>query len=240
MPVFDTAGNIVNDAAVEMGLLAANVADPYASTDPNLAQLCRLLKSVGQEIVDERQWSQAIKEHTFTTSAATDYALPADYLAMVDQTGWNRTSSLPLAPLAAQEWQYLKAHSTSLVLTVMFRPWLRRLYIQPSTSTGQLVAFEYRSTYWVQGDGQTTGTATAPTDKDDTILFDRLLVVRGLKLAWKKEKGFDTTSAQADYDRRLEQAMSADAVAPVLNLARRSIGEVLLGPQSIPDTGYGS
>jgi len=119
---FDTAGSIINDALVEVGLAA--VADPFADSDSNVIQMCTLLKSKGREILRQRFWTQMRGEHTFTTVAGTPtYALPSDFHSMVDQSGWNRTNRLPLGgPLSPQEWQYLKSRLANVVFTVLFRP----------------------------------------------------------------------------------------------------------------------
>lgn len=149
---FDTAANIVNDAAVEVGL--GSVADPFTSQDANFVQLCRLLKSCGRELVQARNWTYLRKEHTFTTVVNKPiYALPADFLRMYDQTGWNRTNRLPLGgPLSPQEWQYLKARLVGVVFTVLFRPMNRTINLYPDNPTpaGYVIAFEYGSAYWVQ------------------------------------------------------------------------------------------
>ena len=104
---WDTAGNIINDAATELGLQAfqAKAADPFASTDPNMGQLCQLLKSVGRDLAKRREWTHLRAIHTLTTVEGVGwYALPADFGRMINQTGWNRTNRLPLGgPLSPQE-----------------------------------------------------------------------------------------------------------------------------------------
>lgn len=149
---FDTAANIINDAAVEIGL--GSVTDPFTSQDANFAQLCRLLKSCGRELVMARNWTYLRKEFTFTTVANKSvYSMPTDFLRMYDQTGWNRTNRLPLGgPLSPQEWQYLKARLVGVVFTVLFRPMNRTIAVYPDTNTpaGYQIAFEYGSNYWVQ------------------------------------------------------------------------------------------
>ena len=146
-----TAGDIVNDAAVEIGL--ADSADPFNSTDANVVQLCRLLKSAGRELVQARNWTYLRREFTFTTvTGQSVYPMPNDYLRMYDQSGWNRTNRLPLTgPLSPQEWQYLKARLVGVVFTVLFRPMNRQMVIYPDTNTpgGYYIAYEYGSTSWV-------------------------------------------------------------------------------------------
>ena len=149
-----TAGDIVNDAAVEVGL--ADTSDPFNSTDANVIQLCRLLKSCGRELVQARNWTYLRREYTFTTvTGQSTYSIPSDYLRMYDQSGWNRTNRLPLSgPMSPQEWQYLKARLVGVVFTVLFRPMNGVMVLYPDTNTpgGYVIAYEYGSTSWVYSD----------------------------------------------------------------------------------------
>jgi hypothetical protein len=239
---WDTAGNVLTDAAVELGL--PSVADPYLSADPNQVQLRTLLKSLGRELWRERAWTHLVKEHSFTTVAGDyQYPLPADFGYLVNQTGWNRTTRLPLGgPLSAQTWHYALGFGVSLSLTVQFRPMAGELRLYPTTALpgDQVIAFEYVSSYWAASQGQSAPDKAAPTASSDTLYFDPLLLTRGLKLAFLKTKGFDTTAALDDYVRTLAAVMGDDSAAPVLHLDKRARGEPLLGYQNVPETGHGS
>lgn len=242
---WDTAGNIINDAGVEVGLDA--VTDPFTSTDANYAQLCRLIKSCGRDMVHERSWNHLRKEHTFTTvQGQSEYDLPADYHNMLDQTGWNRTNRLPLGgPLSAQEWQYLKARLAGVVFNVLFRPMNQKISLYPDTNTpgGYDIAFEYNSAYWISTAGSPTVTSSdAPTASTDLVWFDALLMTRALKLAFLKAKAFDTTSVQQDYNATLARVKGHDAPSPVLSMNGRNLTgrDPLIGNQSVPITGFGS
>jgi hypothetical protein len=219
---FDTAGSIVNDAAVEIGL--SSVADPYASTDANIIQLCTLLKSCGRELVHIRDWTHLRKEYTFTTVGGTDsYPLPADFHNMYDQTWWNRTNRLPVGgPLSAQEWQYLKARLVGVVFTVLFRPMNQQIVIYPdgtATPGGYQIAFEYNTAYWVSDTATPTVLARdAPTASTDIVWFDPLLIMRFLKVTFLKAKGFDSSAAQEEFDTTLERVKGDDAISPILSL----------------------
>lgn len=240
---FDTVVNIVNDAAVELGLLnrQRTLVDPYASSDANIGQLVQLVKSVGRDLRRLKQWTFLQKPYTFLTVSGTQvYALPADFGMMIDQTGWSRTSRYPLTgPASPQEWQYLEAQTSGLALGVVFRPLQGQLELfnPPDAAT---IAFEYVSTYWVKPLGQSSPTTDAPSAKSDTLCFDAQLFMRALKLAWLRQKGLDYSTAQDDYERTLEGAMADDTVAaPVLGLNSRS-GVRLIDNCNLPDTGYGS
>jgi hypothetical protein len=234
-----TAGDIVNRAATYVGLAA--VADPYASTDSNFVQLCALLTDVGQEICRMRQWTHLQQETTLTTVAGQEaYDLPSDFRAMVDQTGWNRTSQLPLGgPLSPQEWQYLKGQATGLTFTVLFRPLQQKLHIYSGTTVpdGLTLAYEYLSSWWVQPEGVSTPSQAEPTASTDLVLFDPLLMTRALRLAFLKAKGFDTGAAQADYDRAWQLISSEDSYGPVLSIGGRRTATRW---PNTPITGFGS
>lgn len=240
-----TAGEVVNDAAVEIGL--SESADPFASTDANTIQMCRLLKSCGRELVQARNWTYLRKEHTFTTVQGTSaYDLPTDFFRMYDQSGWNRTNRLPLGgPLSPQEWQYLKARLVGVVFTVLIRPMNGQMYLYPDTNTpgDYTIAYEYGSRYWVSTDATPTVLSKdGPTASTDLIWFDPLLIIRSLKLSMLKAKGLDTTAAEQDYAATLNAAMGADSPNKILSLHKGFMdpSAVPIGSQSIPITGYGS
>ena len=147
-----TVGEVINDAAVELGL--GTVADAFGSSDSNVQQLLSVLKSGGRDLVHEYQWPHLQKEYLFTTVAGQFYyPLPSDFHEMIDQTGWNRTTRLPLGgPISPQEWQYLSARLSGVVFTVLFRPQQQMIHLYPANGQltgGLVVAYEYISSSWV-------------------------------------------------------------------------------------------
>ncbi len=235
---FDTADNIINDAAIEIGLYSTPIADPYASTEPNVVQLRAYLKSLGRELVRDFAWSQLSKTHTFSTADAVEnYVLPDDYARMVDQTQWNRTSTLPLAPTSAQTWQVLKATAAVGTVNRMFRIVANELILHPVPSATETLAYEYTSTYWVRPTGEVLPTLDAPASSTDCLWFDPLLLIRGLKLAYLENKGFDTTGAQRKFNEAWAALTGGESPAPVLSLG--GSGDGLLDYRNIPDTGFG-
>lgn len=246
MATFETVAQVVSRAARELGLVSADVADPFGSSDANLLQMCSLLTDVGDEIIRERRWTQAIAEQTFVTVQGTDnYAFPSDFMRMVPQSGWNRTNRLPIGgPVDSEEWQYLKGRLVGIVFNVIIRKWKGRWYLFPdgsATPGGFTIALEYMSSNWVAVTGAPTVPAkNAPTLSTDVLLFDRYLMKRALKRAFLRAKGFPSEAAQDDYDKALEQVMDDDSAARAHYLSRPAPLDPLLGQQNIPYTGFGS
>ncbi len=218
MATYDTVANIVGDVAIECGLPA--VSDVFASTDSNVVQLRTLLKSVGRALVLKHEWLQTTKEHTFVTTSATSYALPADFQAYVDQTGWNRTSQVPLQPVSPQQWQRLKAQEDSASYAVLFRPRDTTLEVWPQPpASGETIAFEYRSSHWVRATASASPDKDAPTVNTDVVHLGVQLITRALKFKFLRDKGFDAAEAWEEFKAAFEAEMSANiGAAPVLSL----------------------
>lgn len=293
---WDTAANIINDAAAELALQTSDVsaATLYASTDATIVQLIRLLKGLGQDLLRDHQWSHLVKTHTFSTSnGVAAYDPPTDYARTIDQTHWNRDTDTPLlGPVGGPAWQYLKAVS-STGSSQMFRVFNDQLNIHPTPSSTQAAAFEYVSRYWVRqiwqpetayaiGDvvingsnvytadtagtsdtsGGPTGTSTnivdgtarwdytaavaganglleKPSWGGDVILFDRRMMVCGLKFRFLSTKGLPSDAALAEFLGAMSAAKGGDGAAPVLSLTGRG-GVHYLDGHNIPDSGVGS
>lgn len=240
---FDNAANIINDAALELGLVASAVTDPYASTDGNYIQLCALLKSLGQELLEQHQWTQLVKEYTFaTTSGDNSYDLPTDFRSVVDQSEWDRTSQWPLGgPLSPQDWQLLQARTVTASVRTWFRVANGELLLYPTPSSAATVALEYMSAWWASTSSETSPSKAYPTVYTDLVYFPRLLMVQGLKWKFKRQKGFDSTAEQQDFMDTLGRAKGKDSPAPVLSLdGRRNTSFRYIDGWNVPDTGFGN
>ncbi len=220
MAEFTTADNIINDAAVELGLKSADIADPFASTDQNIVQLCRLLKRVGRSLVRARDWTHLTREYTFDTADGTaSYAMPSGFNRMKDQTHWNRTTSNMVGPpLNSQQWQEEKARTSSGAVNVPFRTFGNLLYLYPTPSEIEAVYYEFITNFWVMPTGQTVPTTSAPTATTDTLWFDDNLLVTGLKLAFKRAKGFDTAAAQDEFNQAWSESVGGDGAVSAISL----------------------
>jgi hypothetical protein len=241
MARFETAADIINSAAVEVGLTA--VSDPFASTDPAFVQLCKLLTNAGREMVGLHQWNKLVKTHEITTAVPPDtgvYELPDDFGYMIDQTGWVPTNRLPLGgPLTAQDWTYLvNTNLASSTIYVSFRMAAGQFWVLPQPPPdGVEINFEYISRNWVLESDDTTYKDSVE-NADDTVLFEPILIIKFLKLRFLESKGFDTTAAVGQFQSVFMQWTGRDVSAPVLNAARMRVFPYL-GWRNIPETNFG-
>jgi hypothetical protein len=237
---FETALTVISTASTQLGLGA--VADPYGSTDPNVIQMRSLLSSIGRKLAAHRRWRTLTLEHTFDTANGTaEYALPNDFVAMVDQSEWNRTTDRQALPVGAEAWQYLATGAVTSTINALFRVRAATVEISPTPTGIATIGFEYLSRYWVQTSGAAQADKDAPTANTDALFFDSELLVSALKRAFLKAKGWDATNAEVEYQEALALAEAADvAAAPRIGIGGQTRGFRRLGYGNIPDGGYGA
>lgn len=190
-----TAQSVVAQAALELGLIqrASDLGDDvYDSVDPNIVQLLAFLKKAGRDLVDEYEWEQLRAEWAITTGVGTFgenvgqrtgvFALPKDFRAMIEQTGWNRTNRLPLGgALSEQEWQYLASRLTGVVWTVLFKPKQGLLWLYPPTGTpeGQEIVLAYKSANWVRPETLQEGVDYTTWAEDSDYMVGAVVAAAG-------------------------------------------------------------
>jgi len=127
---FESASEIINTAAVEVGL-TANTA-PFSSPDPAFKQLIKLLTICGRELTLMPKWNMAVREGTITVVAGqSEYDLPDDFLSVVESTVWNRGSNWPLyGSVTPQTWTLWARENPSLTFQAIFRL-ARRKFVIP-------------------------------------------------------------------------------------------------------------
>ena len=121
---YDFLGTIINDVAVEIGLISYNQKSTvFGSSNPILGQLIQLSKNVGQDLWRVKTWPQLLSTYTFNTTAnQATYPFPSDYGRMVSGTMWNRTNRLPVAgPLSPQQYEFLKGRLAGTNFNVMYK-----------------------------------------------------------------------------------------------------------------------
>lgn len=227
---------IINAAAIQMGVYSTAVANPFASTDQQVTQLVALLQEVGRGLTRDYSWGHLRKEHAFSTVAATgDYALPADFARIQDQTAWNRSTQYPLVgPASAQTWNTLKSITSANTWEYAFRIQYNKVRLEPIPTSAASVAFEYLSSWWVleAADTQPTGETVSVTTQ--TLAFDPRLLTMGLKLAYRSAKGFDTMAVQRDYDNALAAALGGSEAGAIGHLDTQGDRRLPLPPVRAP------
>lgn len=226
--VIDTAATVISRAARQLGLVSADITNPYASTDPNVLQLCALLDEAGRELVRAYDWEYRTFSATATTANGTaDYALATDFDRLVEGSVWDETQDLPGFPISEQQRrQMLITGVTAAAGGIFYCIKNNRLHIVPTPTSIRDVSYTYIGTY------------TVTTAAADLVNFDSVLIVTLLKLKFMQIKGFPTDPIQRDYDRILAEAKGADGTAAPLNLGgpRRARN---FDPRPL-DNGYGS
>lgn len=239
MALFDTAGNIINAVASEVGL--DTVADPYASSDPNMIQLAALLNAVGDELNQLFDWQQHRREGTITTVGSNPYTPPADFDRMIDQTQWSTDQNTPLGgPLNAQDWQYLVNSGVGASdFWVSFRIAEQSFYVMPETTTGDTLAYEYICTTWVEDSTDAGEFLVAPVRKNDIVRYHPVIAKRYLKVKWLEAKGLPSQRARDDLDLFFGVITGRNKGGRILNLTKNRAVPYLSG-YNAPDVGYGS
>jgi hypothetical protein len=245
MPVTtsDTATNILNRVAVEVGLNP--VTDPYASPDENFIQLAFLLNSAGEDLAIIHDWGFLVKEAAIDTDLdpSGEYPLPDDFLYITNQTCWERNNRVPVQLLTAQEWQYLEGRQFATdTIYAKFRLQMGKFTIYPQpVPSGLNIHYEYTSKNWV-ADGTNPGTfKDVVTTGLDRPLYDRTLMIKALKVKWLEAKGFDSSKAQDDLNATYTKLTAHDKGAPTLNAGYGTRGYPYLDIyRNTPDTNFGN
>ena len=243
MARYATANDIINRAALEVGLVPQN--DVYSTQDDSFAQLAGLMNSCGQELIELYPWEMLVKHFSVTTQAGDSgtYPLPDDFSYMIDQTGWDRTNRVAIGgPLSAQDWSYLKGRDlVSQSIYASFRLVEGRfdLFPQPPPE-GLEVSFEYINRNWVQEQG-TQEYKDSADSSSDVILFEPILIVKFLKVKFLDAKGFPSQAARQEFESIFDSRTGKDKGASILNAGRGMRGVPLLHSYyNLPDSGFGA
>lgn len=237
---FESASEIINTAAVEVGL-TANTA-PFSSPDPSFKQLIKLLTVCGRELALLHPWNMGVREGTFTVVAGqTEYDLPDDFLSLADSTAWNRNSNWPMYGSATpQTWTMWAIENPSLTFQCIFRM-ARRKFTIPADSipAGTVIAYEYRSRSWALSGTEVNVYKDKVDDPGDIVLFESLLISRLLVAKFLRAKGFDSTGAFQEFKAVLDTITGKDKPAEILDLSGQKFGPRFIDEENAPDTGYG-
>jgi hypothetical protein len=237
---FETAKDIINAVAVECGL-NSNTA-PFNNQDPAFKQLIQLLNTCGRVLAVMPVWNSALRVHTFTTTTATEYNLPDDFMSMADATLYDVTNrQAAYGSASPQVWTIWQNENPSVTFKALFRLAQRKLSIAAGAiPAGTNVSFEYRSRAWVQSASSPTTFKDYVDTSGDVVLYEPVLMTRMLRYKFLEAKGFDTTAALAEFMTLMDGVRSADKPAEILDLTKNIVGSRFLDVDNLPDSGYGS
>lgn len=146
---------VIQDAAKRCGI-TNTVSSVIGNTNNNIAALLTFCEQAGKEMRDEFQWPELEKEFTFDlSSGVANYALPADFNAVIFESLWNRDRQWPLlGPLTPEQWQFRKSGVASSVVHTEFRVkgyQDNQFYVNPTPSaSGDTLVFEYYTRTWIK------------------------------------------------------------------------------------------
>jgi hypothetical protein len=243
---FSSVNDIINRAAVEVGLDPA--ADVLASSNTAFTQMKYLLTSALQELMILFPWQNLIRSYSYTSgvSETGDLALPSDFAYMIDQTGWERSSNVPLiGPLSPQDWTYLLGRDlVGSTIYASFRFDQNQLRIFPNTPmpAGIQINFEYISRNLLTIDGSNpVEYSDEPTQSADIVQLPADMVIKMLKAMFLDAKSMDSTGAWNAFARSFSSWSGKDNGAKIVNAAGAWRGFPYVDSfRNLPDTGYGA
>jgi hypothetical protein len=216
-------------ANITVGMVGTSTAIPYGAT----------VTAVGANSVTLNQAALNTTTGAIFSFGNESYAIPADADHFIQQTGWDRSFRWQLVgPLTAQEWQVLKSGISPTGPRLRYRIMDSMIFVNPVPASLDSLVMEYYSTGWCQSAAGVPQTAWA-ADTDTPVLQDRLFIL-GIIARFLNRKGFDSSSAQREYDDAVEAAIGRAGGSRVLPINARAEPPILLGSSNTPDTGYGT
>lgn len=166
------------------------------------------------------------------------YPLPSDWEKPINQTQWDRTNFWPLSgPKTSQEWQFIKGGIVSTGPRLRYRIQGNKFAVNPVPGPGDVLAMEYISNGWVIGSDGTVKSQF--TEDDDTCIYPDSLMILGVKMLWRQEKGFESSLVEIQYNRLLDRKTAQNKGARKLNMSNR-LNSVLLSEYNIQDGSFPS
>ncbi len=234
-----TAIEIINAACHELGLPTVTI---NSSTGDTLGtQSLALLNALGDELVRVHDWQFLEKVMTFTGDGVlSSFPIPPNFKRQVNQTQWATKDKRPMqGPDSAQMWSWSQYGIVSVGVYFRYRILGNEYAVFPVPGIGEEFALYYISKDWVVDADPPHDLKDTITKTGDTPLFDKRLMIAGLKVKLWAQKGFDTTVLQDEFNFLLSAEKAQNQGAPVINLSGCG-AHMYLNWQNIPDSGFGS
>jgi hypothetical protein len=239
----DTANNILNRVAVEVGVTP--IVDPYGSVDATFVKLRYLLNTAGEELCMAYPWEflqmSANINSVDDVPVGDKFPLPADFLYIINQTGWDTAKRVPIGgPLSPQDWTQLKGRNLAQnTIYASYRITDGQIAFFPTPTGVYDYDYEYISKNWVISRDDPNVRQDDVLVGEDIVLFDKTLVTRYLKTKLLESSGFDSSKAQDDLNQTFSFLTGFDQAAPILSAGRSGGIFPYISIFNVPDTGYG-
>lgn len=237
MSSYTSAGDIIESALQELGLGTVSLA--AGAADSTGYQILGLLNSLGDELLRTYDWPLLLNTVNLVGDGSDTFQLPADFGRQVNQTQWATQDKRPMqGPSSPQVWAWNQYGVVAIGTYYQYRFVANQMQVYPTPAAGTEFSFYYMPKNWVLLNGDLADPRERVTTANDTVLFDRRLMVAGLKLKFWAAKGFDTTILQKEFDYMLSSEKSQTQGAPVLDLCGPYVAP-LLGWGNVTDGGWG-
>ena len=214
-----------------------DVEDETAQLMGAVANLAGILLTDGFNWQDLQKSFEIIGDGT-----KTEFPLPDDFSAFVDNTGWSTAIRRPVLVLNPQQWAAISAWlSQSFYINPACRIYQNKLQFMSAPPTQGKITFQYKVCDWVISGTDPLATKSILTDNADVPRFDWMMMTLAIKVKWLEQKGMNTLAAQSDLMDRYLQLTQRDKVAPILQLSGPQPGSFryLDNFYNTPDTNIG-
>lgn len=215
--------------------------------DQTAIGLLEAIVSAGEALRDDAtNWSLLTTETTFDTVISQDsYDLAADFHSFIDRTIWDVDNFREMrGSLTPGEWQTVK---NSLIGSSSFRRRYRikadnnvdKFFIDPTPSIAdETILYEYKKKNWIiTGAGEAEEFAA---DTDTTLFNDQLMILGGLG-RYLDIHEFPSDDIWDEYDTMHDVIAARDKGPGQTIHIDDVVGGALhfVGPENVPDTGFG-
>ena len=218
---------IINDVQKRLGIVVS--ATVMNDSSPAVKQLVAMAQVEGKDLAQRHPWSALQTRKAWTAVATEDQGALSTVASDMSikhiryMTAWNSTTKQQInGPLTGSQWAELKGRGMTPTWPA-WRIYGSHFYIIPAPTVADAVQFEYVSKNWCQSSGGTGQTAWAADT--DTGILDEDIMQLGIIWRYRADLGFDYAEAYADYERRVNALMNADAGKPPIYLSGPSGGD---------------
>jgi hypothetical protein len=206
-----------------------------ASTNPDIQQLVAFAEDTGRELMERANWVNLDTPGSVTgDGTSTLFQLPLDWdrFSPSDKSprGALVSTKFPLLPLFGpintEDLNMLKALPASTVRPV-WRIIGGALEIWPALSAGELVSFNYYSSFWIMNAARTASQSSWRAD-DDFSLINEDTVLKGVIWRWKAAKGLQYAEEFRGYETSLARNAGQQQTERVVSMSRK----VVLGEET--------